>query len=350
MDNEDQIKRDVRLAIRRARERRKLSQGELARGLGDVLGKQVSQSQVSDWERGRYEPGASVLVAVAEATRIPLPELLGPATASGPAPTRAARGAAARRWREQAREWLGMDAEAFVRTLKERFPWPLPSEIADSSSEEGAPAGTALLVRQPAMGGDQEGSVLERLLEKPLADRFTDLVRVFGSRTDLVSQLPTRELLRGARRVRAAGLSLNILCQEYADVELGALLRRGCEMSCLFLAPDGRAMADREREEGFPPGKLASLTQLNIETMLMIRRRLPEDVRGRLHLATYDEAARFNVVLVDDARAIVQPYLPELRGLGSPSFLLQRKGGEEGLYPLFHELFELLWEERSDIC
>lgn len=347
MDNEDQIKREVRLAIRRARERRKLSQGQLARRLGDVLGKQVSQSQVSDWERGRYEPGATVLVAVAAAARIPLPELLGPGAIGVPPPARGSRGAASRRGRELAREWLGMDAETFVRALRDRFPWPAAAGVAE---EEGEFAGTPVLVRQVTAPRDQEGSTLERLLEDPLADRFADLVRVFGSRTDLVSQLPTRELLRGARRVRAAGLSLNILCQEYADVDLTELLRRGCEMSCLFLAPQGRAMADREREEGFPPGKLASLTQLNIETMLMIRRRLPEELRGRLRLATYDQAARFNVVLVDDARAIVQPYLPQLRGLGSPSFLLQRKGEDGGLYPPFRELFELLWEGRSEIC
>jgi hypothetical protein len=173
---------------------------------------------------------------------------------------------------------------------------------------------------------------------------------VFDSRTDLVSRLPPRELLRGAREVRAVGLSLNLLCQDYADSELRGLLEGGCEMRCLFLDPEGRAMREREREEGFPPGKLGSLTQLNIETMLMVRRRLPVQVRERLHLATYDAAARFNVVLADDTVAVVQPYLPQVRGLGSPTFLLRSRDPWSGLYPLFHELFALLWEERRDIC
>ena len=70
------LRSELRLVIRRARERMKLSQEELAKLLG------TSQSQVSDWERGRNEPGASVLLAVAELANTSIDELRtgGPAT------------------------------------------------------------------------------------------------------------------------------------------------------------------------------------------------------------------------------------------------------------------------------
>jgi transcriptional regulator with XRE-family HTH domain len=66
---------ELRLTIRRARERLQMSQEEFARALGEFLGHPVSQSQISDWERGRFEPGASILLAVAEMADLSIDEL-----------------------------------------------------------------------------------------------------------------------------------------------------------------------------------------------------------------------------------------------------------------------------------
>lgn len=63
--------------MRRARERLKMSQEEFARSLGEHLGHPVSQSQISDWERGRFEPGASVLFGIAEIANMSIDELRG---------------------------------------------------------------------------------------------------------------------------------------------------------------------------------------------------------------------------------------------------------------------------------
>ncbi len=63
--------------FRRARERLRMSQDEFARALGDRLGHPVSQSQISDWERGRFEPSASVLLAAAELADLSVDELRG---------------------------------------------------------------------------------------------------------------------------------------------------------------------------------------------------------------------------------------------------------------------------------
>ena len=69
---EDRLRREVRIMIRRAREKLQLSQGEFSVALGRAVGHPISQSQVSDWERGRREPSASVLLAVTSLSQQPL--------------------------------------------------------------------------------------------------------------------------------------------------------------------------------------------------------------------------------------------------------------------------------------
>ena len=66
-----------------------------------------------------------------------------------------------------------------------------------------------------------------------------------------------------------SGLSLNVLCQQYANNRLRDLAERGARLRCLFLDPAGDATKAREREEGFPEGHLAALTELNIRTLAL---------------------------------------------------------------------------------
>jgi transcriptional regulator with XRE-family HTH domain len=69
-------KDDVRLALRRAREHLGLDQGQFADALGKHLGRAIPRSQISDWERGRHEPGATILIAAAELAGRSVDELL----------------------------------------------------------------------------------------------------------------------------------------------------------------------------------------------------------------------------------------------------------------------------------
>lgn len=68
------LRREVGAAIRRARKRLGLNQEEFGRRLGEVLGRPVSQSQISGWERGGREPHGSVLLAVATVLGVTLDE------------------------------------------------------------------------------------------------------------------------------------------------------------------------------------------------------------------------------------------------------------------------------------
>ncbi|NGM16117.1 DUF5919 domain-containing protein [Verrucosispora sioxanthis] len=179
----------------------------------------------------------------------------------------------------------------------------------------------------------------------PAADALGGLTAVYQSRCDLTAAMPADQLFDSARVVRAVGLSLNLLCQDYADRRWQELLERDVHVRCLFLDPDGTSIQSREREEGFPIGQLSALTKLNIETLLRVRDRLPVTLQERLELATYDETLRFNIILVDDL-CVAQPYLGGNRGVDSPAFVMHRGQPGAGLYPVFEQVFESQWQGR----
>ncbi|MEU1758879.1 DUF5919 domain-containing protein, partial [Micromonospora sp. NPDC005686] len=168
---------------------------------------------------------------------------------------------------------------------------------------------------------------------------IADVTAVFRNRAELSAHLPADRILDGARKVRAMGLSLNLLCQHYPDHRWRQLIEGGAQVRCLFLDPDGSAIQAREREESFPAGQLAALTKLNIETMLRVRDRLSGDLYGSVQVALYDETLRFNVLLIDDL-CLAQAYLPASRGVDSPTFVMRRREPTTGLYPVYEQIFE----------
>ena len=87
------------------------------------------------------------------------------------------------------------------------------------------------------------------------------VVAVFTSRSEFAATVDPTSLFDSARRVRAAGLSLNLICQQVPDQFLRQWLTDGGELSCLFLDPDGEAIKAREREEDHLPGNLSKPDQ-----------------------------------------------------------------------------------------
>ena len=207
-------------------------------------------------------------------------------------------------------------------------------------------AGLVSQTAPPDTGGASESDLVAQLVGR----RFADLEAVYASRSEFTSQLPPHALFDGATDIRAAGLSLNVLCQQYADDRLRSLLERGGTVRCLFLDPAGSAIKAREIEEGYPPGRLSALNEINIQILVQrVRQRLPVEVRDRLVVATYDETIRFNITLIDHTIAVVQPYLHAARGVESPTFVLRHRDGASGLYPQFEQVYEWLWERRSEL-
>jgi hypothetical protein len=181
-----------------------------------------------------------------------------------------------------------------------------------------------------------------------LHNRHADVTHVFATRGEFTSEIPPSRLFAAARKIDAAGLSLNIISQQFATASLRTLLEQDCHIRCLFLAPKGAAIHAREAEENYQGGDLAALTQLNIDILTALRRSLPVRNQRRLEIATYDVTIRFNITLVNDSIGVVQPYMPGMRGVDSPTFVLQRQGNK-GLYPRYAEVFSDLWNQRRTV-
>ena len=184
--------------------------------------------------------------------------------------------------------------------------------------------------------------------EDGVGGSFADLAGVFASRTEFMAAYSVYDLFKNASSVRMAGLSLNMLCQQYADHQLSRWIEEGLSISCYFLDPQGSSIAAREREEGYEPGRLSGLTSLNIETLIRLRGELDSEAQARLSIALYDETIRFNITLVDDDVCIAQPYLPAMRGVQSPTFVFRYKG-ESGLYNTFLSTFEWIRDRSHEI-
>ena len=178
---------------------------------------------------------------------------------------------------------------------------------------------------------------------------FAGLTAAFATRAEFSALMPPGALFDSASQIRVAGLSLNMVCQQYPDQRLHQLIESGTRLHCLFLDPEGTAIQTREREEGYADRSLSTLTKLNIDLLIRLRNRLSESARERLTLATYDETIRFNIVLINQATCVMQPYLPHARGVDSPTFVFERDDEDTGMYATFEQVFCELAERSTHL-
>ncbi|TLW93163.1 hypothetical protein FFT09_06990 [Saccharomonospora piscinae] len=178
---------------------------------------------------------------------------------------------------------------------------------------------------------------------------IADVTAVFPSRPAFTHELPPHKLFDNAERISMVGLSLNLLCQSYPDKSLLNLLETGTVVECLFLDPNGHHIREREREEGHPEGVLSTLTALNIQTLHRLHGKLSPDAQLNLRIRTYDEVVRFNITVIDDATCVVQPYLPDARGVESPTIVAEKQTGTPGLFETFTQVFEAQWARGEEI-
>jgi hypothetical protein len=250
-----------------------------------------------------------------------------------------------------ARRRLGLSTEEFAEVLTPLLGWAPSPGVVENWETTATPPGDVLIaatmVTQAAPLGHANRED-EDLLHQLLGGRFADVEAVFATRSEFMYQMPPNELFNGADRIDAAGLSLNPICQQYPDDQLRRLIQDGTTLRCLFLAPYGDSIAAREREEDYSPGNLSALTEMNIQILSQrVRQRLPDEHRTRIQIATYDETIRFNIMLIDQQIAVIQPYLPAERGVESPTFLLRRHPSGAGLFPVFEQTFAWLWERST---
>ena len=260
-------------------------------------------------------------------------------------------GALARQQVASARRRLGLTPAEFAEVLGPVLGWTPSGEMIESWEDSIVPPGDVLL----AVGLASQATPREQgdladfdVIAQLMGHRFCDVEAIYATRSEFTSRMPPHTLFDDATEIRAAGLSLNLLCQQYADDSLRRLIEGGGSARCLFLDPNGEAIKSREREEGYRLGHLAALTDLNIQILLQrVRQRLTAEDRPRLVVATYDETIRFNIVLIDDTTAVVQPYLHAARGVEAPTFVLRRRSTISGLFATFEQTFAWLWERST---
>ncbi|MEV4112434.1 DUF5919 domain-containing protein [Nonomuraea sp. NPDC049695] len=85
---------------------------------------------------------------------------------------------------------------------------------------------------------------------------MADVTAVFSSRAAFSSAYPAPVLFDHATDIKAAGLSLNAICQSYPHHQFKRLLESGTHIKCLFLDPKGQAIQAREIDEEHVPGTL----------------------------------------------------------------------------------------------
>jgi hypothetical protein len=183
----------------------------------------------------------------------------------------------------------------------------------------------------------------QAIAEDALAERFADVEAVYPSRSEFTSKMPPHALFDCATDIRAVGLSLNLICQQYADSRLAQLAQDGARLRLLFLDPAGTAIRQRELEEGMTAGTLGALTTLNLQGILRVRDRLPTEIRDRIEVATYDQTIRVNITLINEQLCIAQQYLPHARGVESPTMVIKKRWPAAGLYHVFERTFDELW-------
>lgn len=171
---------------------------------------------------------------------------------------------------------------------------------------------------------------------------YGDLTAAYTTRAEFAEHMPPHTLFDSAKKIQVAGLSLNMLCQQYSDVRLRALLGRGARLECLFLDPDGEAIRAREIEENYEPGDLSSLTRLNMAVLRRLRAELRVENRDQVELRCYDECIRFNITIIDHTQCVAQPYLPAVRGIDSPTLVIRRRNSG-GMFATFERVFSSLW-------
>lgn len=239
-----------------------------------------------------------------------------------------------------------MTTVEFAETLGDLVGWPVTAEAVEAWETTAVPPGDVLvaagMVSHQAPTGTGRAPASD-LVGQVIGDRYSDVTAVYSSRSEFATKMPVHDLMANASEVRAVGLSLNMLCQQYSAQQLKQNIEAGMSMQLLFLDPAGNSIKSREKEEGYPAGHLSALTSLNIQTIERLQGQLSPEASDRLAVKVYDEVIRFNVLLIDTRLCIMQSYLPETRGVDSPTFVVERRWASGGLYSTFDLTFTSLW-------
>ena len=175
--------------------------------------------------------------------------------------------------------------------------------------------------------------------------RYLDTACVFDSRTSFDNCIGIQRVFAQANEIKAVGISLNSIIINWGTNQLMRLIRdSNCKVTLLFLDPDGISTKERERDEQLPEGTIAQLTKTNINLVKKAISGL-ETNGDKLIFRIYDKMPFINMYIINNEIIILQHYLSGLRGQDSPVYVIRDEGNETGLFRLYNEIFNKIWDE-----
>ena len=189
----------------------------------------------------------------------------------------------------------------------------------------------------PPPGAGRPGSGTGR------AGAATESVRPYADR-GLVTREQWNAIIHGAtRELWLYGMA------EYGyatDDDVPAILARattrGCQVRVLLLNPASPESAAIDRDEGHPPGTLASRAQAALARFAVMRRRCGP----RMRIRVYDGYPTVSVVRGDDAM-LVTPYMRFFIGSNSPTFEFRSREAPK-MFTRYTRHFESTWTNAED--
>lgn len=186
------------------------------------------------------------------------------------------------------------------------------------------------------------------------ADAFEawgELQHIYLNRTEFSREISYPRIFEDAHEILAIGISLNAIAMNYSQEKIiKSIVEEKSTITLCFLDPNGKHCAEREREEGQTPGRLALLTQFNISTMENIKSSIsksdPESAK-RLEILVYDLSPRFNIYVVDNVYITVQTYAFG-RGEDTPTFVLKRQNNL-GLFDYYASVAGHILEQAKPV-
>ncbi|MEO6892355.1 MAG: DUF5919 domain-containing protein [Ktedonobacteraceae bacterium] len=182
-------------------------------------------------------------------------------------------------------------------------------------------------------------------------ETWGELQRIYRTRTEFIRDFSYPRMFENAHSIIAVGISLNTVSMNYSrDDLIKSVFEEKCVFQLCFLDPNGKNCAEREEEESYPGGTLASLTSFNIHIMKAIRSQIekidPERCK-QIEIKTYDMVPRYNIYIVDDTLMTVQGY-GYGRGEDTPILVLKR-ATVNGLFDFYVSEAKHIFEHSIEI-
>lgn len=235
-----------------------------------------------------------------------------------------------------AREEAGASEADFAVELSATVGWEVSPELVSCWETDITPPGDIITALPLITGRNQNDGGAPA--QRPLAG----IEAAYVTRADFVAASALDQLFDDATEILAAGLSHNLICQQYPNDKLVAKLNDGGTAEVLFLRAGGEAIAQREEEEGYEIGGLSGLTTFNLSVLTtQIRPKLVPSAASNLMIGTYDEVIRFNLMFFDRQVCVLQPYLHGVRGIETPAIVATRQP-TPGIYDTMWACYEWL--------